>query len=191
MLLFTYNDYLDCLENKKIQKAIYIENKRNRIEEMIKKQNEELQSEQDIKIDQIIEKLISSKDEFINFINDFFKIQKWKITKENLKIYSKLNENKSIIYKHKEKEIYFLIKLQKEPNYHILYIILTECIEIINKWKNIKQSNEKAPIIIPIIIYIGRKKWNSKLNKKIKYTNFGDNFINLSYNLINLHDKIN
>ena len=43
-------------------------------------------------------------------------------------------------------------------------------------------TNSVSPIIVPIIIYIGNKKWNVKNCNCIKYTSFGENNLQLGYN---------
>ncbi len=187
MLLFTYNDYLDCLSNRKIQKAIYLENKKSKIEQMIKpRESSEIQFKRDELIDEFIEDLLNREEEIAYFINDFFKMCPWKISKEVIERCNMKDENKSMVYKHKEKEVYFLIDLQKEPNYHIAYRILMECTNLVNKWKKIHPYYKHLPVIVPIVIYIGRREWNNKQNINIKYTSFEANCINLSYNFIDL-----
>ena len=180
MLTFTYNDYLDCIGNKKILKAIKIENKRNQITKSFKQE----QYEQNNKIDKIIDKLIEKEAEVANFINDFFKTKDWEINSNTLKRF--YIQNKSIIYQYKKREIYFLIKHQKEPNYSITYSILVECTEFIQNWKTTHIKYKQAAIIVPIIIYTGTEKWNKAPNTYIKYTTFKEQGMNLTYNFINL-----
>ena len=50
-----------------------------------------------------------------------------------------------------------IIKLQEEPNYHIAYAILLECMEFMEKWKIKHNHYAKAPVIVPIVIYVGDK----------------------------------
>ena len=190
MVIFTYNDYLDCIANQKIKKAMHIEGKKILMEKTTKEKqkNKENINIQDEKIDEIIENLIEQKGEIVDFINDFFKIQAWTVTKKNIEKHQNLHSIQSQIYKLKEKEIYFFIKLQKEPNYHMPYIILTECMNFIQNWKKENQHSKQPPIIVPIVIYIGKQNWNIKPNSSnIRYTSFEENRINLAYNLIDLN----
>ena len=182
MLIFTYNDYLDCIGNKKILKAIKIENKRNQINKSFKQE----QYEQNNKIDKIIDRLIEKETEVANFINDFFKTKNWEINSNTLKRF--YIQNKCIIYQYKKREIYFLIKHQKEPNYNIAYSVLVECTEFIQNWKITHVHYKQAAIIVPIIIYTGTEKWNKAPNTYIKYTNFKEHGMNLTYNFINLQN---
>ena len=190
MVIFTYNDYLDCIANQKIKKAMHIEGKKILMEKTTKEKqkNKENINIQDEKIDEIIESLIEQKGEIVDFINDFFKIQAWIVTKKNIEKLQNLHSIQSQICKLKEKEIYFFIKLQKEPNYHMPYIILTECMNFIQNWKKENQHSKQPPIIVPIVIYIGKQNWNIKPNSSnIRYTSFEENRINLAYNLIDLN----
>ena len=68
------------------------------------------------------------------------------------------------------------------------YIILTECMNFIQNWKKENQHSKQPPIIVPIVIYIGKQNWNIKPNSSnIRYTSFEENRINLAYNLIDLN----
>ncbi len=175
------------MENQKIQRALQIENKRNKAIQILKdKQMQKEQNEQDDKIDRIIEKLIERKEEIAIFINDFFKTSAWEITKDSIQKCEYPSHEKMMVYKIKEKEVYFFIKLQKSPNYHIAYHILTECTNFIKNWKAKGSYHKQAPIIVPIVIYIGRKNWSNKTNTNIRYTSFQDHYINLSYNFVDL-----
>ncbi len=162
MVIFTYNDYLDYISSSKIRKVINSQNKIKSIEKQ--------------------EKIQYTKEEIINIINKFFKIKNLNIKK--LKIYDK-KENK--ILKIKKKQIYFLVKIQQKPNYNISYIILTECINFIEKWKKENKNYKKTPIIIPIVIYTGKEKWNINRKNKIRYTSFEENRTNLAYNIIDIN----
>lgn len=215
MVIFTYNDYLDCTTNYKIKKIIETKNKiiknekvykkekikkekiknekikNKKIKEKTKEEEKEIENKIEIKINKIIEKLINEKEEIINLINDYFKIEEKTISKTNLENIFKIENIESKIYKIKNQEIFFFIKLQKNYNYNMPFIILNECIEFMNNFKKENLNSKKPPIIIPIVIYIGKEKINIKKNAKIKYTSFEENKINLSYNLINLSESKN
>ena len=63
-----------------------------------------------------------------------------------------------------------------------------ECTEFIQNWKNTHIHYKQAAIIVPIIIYTGTEKWNKAPNTYIKYTNFKEHGMNLTYNFINLQN---
>ena len=140
------------------------------------------------KIENTIEKLIEDKQEVSKIINDYLKISICDINTNNLEIIEKSKNQiniKSQIFKIKEKEIYFLIKIEKNPNYNIPYTIFEESMELI---KSIKQKHQKEmPTVIPIIMYIGNQKWNIKQKNKIRYTKFEENNIELGYNIIDFN----
>ena len=60
--------------------------------------------------------------------------------------------------------------------------------ELIKSLKEV--SKEKMPIVIPIVIYVGNEKWNIKHNTCIRYTRFGENNVELGYNILdfNMYD---
>lgn len=180
LFIFTYNDYLDCVENSKIQKELCFENKRNTIH------NQRMQSKEENKS---VEQVIKNEGEVANFINKYFNISNWKISRETIKKKCYLEKTKTAIYQYKFKEIYFFIKLQYEPNYNIAYTILNECSNFISKWKEKYPYHRKPPILVPIVIYIGKQQWNIKQNRNIRCTTFEKNCINLFYNWIDLRNN--
>lgn len=202
MQLFTYNDYLDYVSNSKIKKLIHGQNKKAYNIDIIEK-NKRISKEKKLvemfneNIENAIEKLLYDEQEVSYIINDYFKIQICDVNSENLellensKIFKSLEKSKIIdsqVFKVKNKDIYFIIKFEKNPNYNIPYIIFNECMELI---KNLKEvSKEKMPIVIPIVIYVGNEKWNTKHNTCIRYTSFGENNVELGYNILdfNMYD---
>ncbi len=202
MQLFTYNDYLDYVSNSKIKKLIHGQNKKAYNIDIIGK-NKKISKEKKLvemfneNIENAIEKLLYDEQEVSYIINDYFKIQICDVNSENLellensKIFKSLEKSKIIdsqVFKVKNKDIYFIIKFEKNPNYNIPYIIFNECMELI---KNLKEvSKEKMPIVIPIVIYVGNEKWNTKHNTCIRYTSFGENNVELGYNILdfNMYD---
>ncbi len=190
MQIFTYNDYLDYISNKKIKKLIQNQNKKVNIKESIEKSKQEAKEKdmtEKIKenLDKNIEELLEDEQEVSKIINDYFKIQICDINSENLEKKQFKENKKSKIFKVKEKDIYFIIKLEKTPNYNIPYIIFNECIELIKKLK--EDYKEKKPVIIPIIIYIGNEKWNIQHNNRIRYTSFEENNMELGYNILDFN----
>lgn len=193
MQIFTYNDYLDYISNYKIKKLIKIQNKRIKIKNNIEKEKYKNKEKTEVekikeKIENTIEKLIEDKQEVSKIINDYLKISICDINTNNLEIIEKSKNQiniKSQIFKIKEKEIYFLIKIEKNPNYNIPYTIFEESMELI---KSIKQKHQKEmPTVIPIIMYIWNQKWNIKQKNKIRYTKFEENNIELGYNIIDFN----
>ncbi len=189
MVIFTYNDYLDCITNYKMKKIIEMENKIIKKERIFRKNiSDQFKiNELEEKINVLIEKLLMEKGEVVNFINDFLKVRQLDVKNSNFEEIQKIANIESQIYKIKNQEIFFFVKLQKEFNYHMPYIILTECMEFIKKYKEENLKSEKPPLIIPIVIYIGKEEIAVRKNAKVRYTSFEQARINLSYNLIDLN----
>ena len=69
------------------------------------------------------------------------------------------------IYKKKEEDIFFLIEQQSEIDYSMPYRLLNYCVEIIRYAVNKKQLRNKGykmPVVYPIVLYTGKRKWNVK-----------------------------
>ena len=68
-----------------------------------------------------------------------------------------------IVYKMKEKDIFFLIEHQSKIDYNMPVRILEYEVEIIReaiRGRNMTKENHILPSVIPIVIYTGNKKWN-------------------------------
>ena len=184
MKIFTYNDYLDYTQNYNHQKKLSKE-----------KREKERNIEYDI-IDQYILKSIGEKEYIIEFLYSFYKKEIQDIKTIDLKKISDLEtrniKNNTQIYKHMYKEMYFIIQYENQFYSQKIFEILQICMELIKKWKEekIKSKNQnksfRYPIIIPIIIYTGEKEWRSKKQIKLTQTEFENNGVYFSYNLINI-----
>lgn len=185
MLYFSYNDFMDCSNNSKssVEENIY-EYKTNN------KQSNKILNKEIKKLNV----LLKNKNELIKFLNDFFEfseikdINKIKYYENNIFKFEKNN----IIYKILKKEIFIFIKLIDEKNNNISYEIFENSLEIINIWNKEKNRQYKRyPIVIPILIYIGKYHWKkncSTSNKCIKYILYENHKTKFSYNMININD---
>lgn len=75
------------------------------------------------------------------------------------------NKETDILYKIKNRQVYFLIEHQSSVDYEMPKRIMEYVIEILRKnveQKEIKNKRYKLPLIIPIVLYTGNKKWNVK-----------------------------
>lgn len=96
-----------------------------------------------------------------------------------------------IIYKEKQKEIYYLIEHQSKVDINMPHRILEYCMELMREVKK-NQNNKKEinPLIVPIVIYTGTREWTVSENfsdtQKVeeKYKKYA---INLKYKLININ----
>ena len=173
MLYFSYNDFMDCTENGEIDKVKKVEENVERYEVRNKKESAN-------KITEILKQKIELKE----FLKEFFyNLEEEDIENisycKNIKIERKKNSNNNIICKINNKEIYIFIKVIKEVDNNISY-------------KMLESSLERYPIVIPIVIYIGRENWKrdniNRMNEKINYILFKENRINFSYNLISINN---
>ena len=122
--------------------------------------------------DKVIREILMKKEEALSLINKALK-PKQKI-KEEIELYSnrfitsKYQDRESdIIYKIKDKNIFFLIEHQSTIDYSIAYRMMEYSIEIMRVIIDKKESKRKSykyPLIIPIIIYTGEEKWDAKLS---------------------------
>ena len=75
------------------------------------------------------------------------------------------NREADIVYKYKNKNIFFLIEHQTKIDYTMPYRILEYEIEIMKSAidiKKVKNKEYKLPLVIPIVLYTGKKKWDAK-----------------------------
>ena len=126
------------------------------------------------KHDKVFRDVLSIKEEALSLINKAIKHKKQ--IKEEIELYnsrfitSKYKERESdIVYKVKDKNIFFLIEHQSTIDYSMPYRMMQYTIEImrilVNEKEN-KRKNYKYPLIIPIIIYTGENTWDAKLSMK-------------------------
>ena len=147
----------------------------------------------DKKHDKSFKNILSEVDEMSKFLSQYLG---WEVKKEDLEKYKNSfitkqykNKESDTIYKHKNKEIYYLIEHQstidvRMPNRMLSYY--EELIEDIYKNKKMKKIN---PVIVPIVIYTGSKGWKVPTNFSStqkceeRYKKY---LINLEYELIDI-----
>ena len=122
--------------------------------------------------DTSIRKILSNKEEVALFINKVLKLSKinQEIKADMLERYetslitkSYLNREADIIYKRKDMDVFFLIEHQSRIDYNMPIRIIEYVTGIItNYWYSNKEkiANRKYPLVIPIVLYIGKNKWN-------------------------------
>ena len=141
--------------------------------------------------------VLKNKNELKKFLKDFFEIDEAiglndivYCNKIKSKI-DKINEN-IVICKIKNKEIFIIIKEISEIDTNITYKMFEHSTNIISRWNKEKENqNIRNPIVIPIVIYTGKKIWknsNSQLRGRINYVRFKNNRINFSYNVLNINE---
>lgn len=147
------------------------------------------------KHDKTFKEVLKDKKEMSKFLKQFMELE---VDTSKLEIYnSEFINNKyekrtsDMIYKEKEKEIYYLIEHQSKVDAKIPYRILEYCMELM---RELKKNNDlkgiNNPLIVPIVIYTGTKKWTVSENfsdtQKVeeRYKKYA---IDLKYKLIDVN----
>lgn len=124
------------------------------------------------KHDKIFREILEDKKEVANFINKTLKIESEKsalketdIEKYNRKFitHNFKYAEPDIVYRKKGEDIFFLIEHQSTIDYSMPYRILMYSLEIMKSMLDEKQLKKKAyklPMVYPIVIYTGSKKWD-------------------------------
>lgn len=112
--------------------------------------------------------VLDQKEEAVKFINKTLKlnIKKEEIEKYNSSFINKLFQNKEadIVYKIKDKNIFFLIEHQSKIDYSMPFRLLEYEVAIIRSAidkSKIKNKSYKIPLVMPIVLYTGKQKWNA------------------------------
>ena len=152
------------------------------------------------KHDKIVRDILSDKEEVTKIINKYIKPKKI-LTKEEIERYETSyitrafqNKEADIIYKLKEKEVYFLFEHQTKVEKNMVYRMAEYSLEIMRSRIRNKTSRKiKYPRVIPIVIYTGRPKWTAKLTleeMQEEYEIREDKTKNqFRYNLIDIRNK--
>ena len=139
---------------------------------------------------------MDKKEEAIALINQAIKI---KLKAEEIEKYtssfvSKIFQNREadIVYKYKNKNIFFLIEHQTKIDYSMPYRILEYEIEIMKSAidiRKVKNKEYKLPLVIPIVLYTGKKKWDAKRYlEESQETLDGVKIKAGNYNLVDIND---
>lgn len=188
MKYFSYNDYMDCTQNGEIDKIINVEEKIEKYE--LKNADEITYNTKNNLIE-----ILKNKFDLKKFLKEFFNFSEIGDI-DNLINYGDIlnmesNPKDNIVYKIKDKEIFIFIKVIEKIDVNISYKMLETSLNIINKWnRDEKMENKRYPIVIPIVIYVGKEKWKHNANEygKINYIKCEGNRIKFSYNMINVNE---
>ena len=150
------------------------------------------------KHDELFRSLLNDKEEFVRFIKYFINPE-LKLTKDSIQKYNRSfvtskykSRNSDIVYKEKDRKVYYLIEHQSTIDYNMPYRMLEYSYEIIRdtvEKENNKKKNYKYPNVIPIVLYTGNLKW--KVPKVIGFFRDGlykDVGLNFKYILIDTND---
>lgn len=149
----------------------------------------------DKKHDKIFKNILSDVKEMQQFLKDFLEME---VNAENLEKYKNSfitsnfkNKESDIIYKQKDKTIYYLIEHQSSLDSNMPTRILNYCVELMREvQKDFKKQKNINPVIVPIVIYTGTKKWKISTNfadtQKVE-EKYREYTINLKYKLIDIN----
>ncbi len=166
MKKFTYADYLKY--QGYIENMAYFKNVLKEDSEIYQYDKQKIYH----KHDKIFREILEDKKEVASFINKALKLEnrnsalkETDIEKYNRKFIThnfKYAET-DIVYRKKGEDIFFLIEHQSTIDYSMPYRILMYSLEIMKSMideKQLKRKTYKLPMVYPIVIYTGSKKWN-------------------------------
>ena len=141
-----------------------------KIEGLAEEQAEYHYGEVHQKHDKTFKMILEDEEIAADFLNKVLKIDKNKLGKEDIirekteYITSRFEKKEAdILYRLKNRKVYFLIEHQSTVDYLMPYRILEYQMEIMRSnmdFMNIRNKKEKIPKIIAIVIYTGKNKWN-------------------------------
>lgn len=194
--IFTFKDYKKVIKIlKKYNK--YIEQEENTEDNVSDNDADYVISEKvNNSHDKIFRSILDRKKDACYIINKAlnFKITENEIEKYNSSFVTRHLENREsdIVYKLKNDEVYFIIEHQTKIDYTMPLRMLEYKIEVMRsatRGKNINNKNAKVPLVIPIVLYTGHKKWDAKLNlAEIQPEYRGDIKDYIGYNLIDVNN---
>lgn len=160
MKQFNYQDYLIYQELKKREVKGLAEESTPYKLEMIRVNKPH---------DKIFKLILAEKKQAIELINKVLNLSP-KLTEDEIERYSTehidylLRESASdFVYKMKQMDVFFLLEHQSTIDYNMPKRILEYEVEIIKevvKGKRLTKNNHKLPMVIPIVIYTGSRRWN-------------------------------
>ena len=191
MEIFTYIDYLKYDNMLNNNKYTLMEEKEEYLRHSSK--TKEINN----KHDKTFRKILDNKQELIIFVNKILKLKN-KLKESEVEKYNSSfisidfrNQESDVVYKIKDKEIYILIEHQTKIDYLMPIRILQYEIEIIRKEnKKSKKNNILYPIVIPVVLYTGRKRWDVNIKLKTLKTEFDKykGIKDIRYNLVDINN---
>jgi len=147
--------------------------------------------------DKIFKEILDDKKEFINFIKKYAKYEESEIKESDIEKYNRrfittnfTAKECDIIYKIKEENIFFIIEQQSRIDYKMAERITEYCVELIRYVMRAKKITNVYPLIVPIVLYTGKKKWNAPRSLSDIQESYGG-FQPLDYpryNLVDMND---
>lgn len=150
----------------------------------------------DKKHDKMFKEILHNKKEMKEFIKEFI----WhdfngELELQNGEYITKFGNGKlvDILYKVKDEDIYFLIEHQTKIDYNMPFRMLEYSVEITRRaMKNMKKCQEyKYPLILPIVIYTGNRKWLVPTRYSDEVVNMAEIYIkgiDIEYKVIDINE---
>lgn len=122
--------------------------------------------------DKIFREVLEDKREVASLINKVLKLENKKeaLLEDDLErcngkfVSNSFNYTEAdMVYRKKGEDIFFLIEHQSTVDYSMPYRILMYCLEILKRAIDVTQISKKdykIPMVYPIVIYTGKRKWN-------------------------------
>ena len=146
------------------------------------------------KHDKIFKEMLSDKKSTVDFINSFLHLN---LVEDDIEKYEKefrtsefSNVEADVVYKIKNKNVFILIEHQSSVDYKMSYRIMCYKYAIIESAidkKRLKEKSYRIPMVIPIVLYTGKRKWQKLLINDIeeKVEGYAENW--LEYTLIDVN----
>ena len=125
--------------------------------------------EREKKHDKIFKEIFQDKEELRRFLSRYIGVE---VESSNLEqcntnfITPKYEyKNADIVYKEKNREVYYLIEQQTKVDYDMPYRMLKYDVEIMDSVRRGKETNRKDyenPLVVLIVLYTGSQKWTAK-----------------------------
>ena len=143
------------------------------------------------KHDKIFKEILDNKREGAKIINkkSDYKISESELEKYNRKFVLPELENREsdVIYKLKDKPVFFLIEHQTKVDYSMPFRMLEYSMEIIKSAitkEKMKSSKEIFPVVIPIVLYTGRENWKVPITFEERQYKSKSQNLQFKYNLV-------
>lgn len=198
---FTYEDYLKCLKQKEWKEQNILKEEKAEYTLMSSNFNIETNEKSEYinnQYDKTYRKILSNKKDVTYIINRAINV---KINPEEIEKYKSSfvtdeygNREADVVYKLKNRNIFFLIEHQTKVDYAMPYRIEEYRLEVMKSAidvKKIKTKGYEFPTVIPIVIYTGKKKWSvRKYLSEIQDERFSKVDL-FKYNLVDINEYTN
>lgn len=144
--------------------------------------------------DKIFKEILDDKKEFINFMKKYtpYSLKENEVEKYNRKFVTShfTTKEADIIYKIKKRNVFVILEHQSKIDFTMPERILEYCVELMRSAIKNRKEDESYPLICPIVLYTGKKKWTvprTITGLQEKYYNF-EPLDYPKYNLIDVND---